>query len=376
MLRILLLAAVVARAGELTFDRLEWTGIEGTRVRFAVQLRMEGPVPRGVVFERMTVGGVPFQLEGEWPSFAGRMDLRDLAEVDALREALARGRVVVRGEARCQVDAPMLARLLWGTSTLQVAAPVDYPVAVSIPGGALGRTAAFLALETAGRAVALLSREGRAAPQVARAVVPVESRYRVDWRDRAPEWRRRRGMAVLFAAGRAVAPGELTRPWEYDPEVAAAMARGEAKIGTGGVWMEGTGAPLQVLMADSEMERVIVPLRGGGGTRVTLARRYSSRNVAILAISEPYGEPLPPASAAERVWMAAMVMVAGGEIRRVEVRREGAIIVFRTPVPEAALGSPVLTEGGFIGYVQGERGAAAIILKNLAQTPFAAPLSE
>jgi hypothetical protein len=154
-----LLAAVPAFAAEAGVGRVEWEGLDRERLHLVIYLKPETRIPvtvRGLRFEEMNAGGIPFRIlqpetaislpRAEPLRLPVTVELRDLADLAAIRHMVESATVAIRGRASFEVSLPLLYRILFFSSSIPVRVPIAHDVPFTIPGGALGRAAALAAI--------------------------------------------------------------------------------------------------------------------------------------------------------------------------------------------------------------------------------------
>jgi len=387
----LLTASAAVAAHRVDIDRLEWVGLEKDRVRLAVHVRIDTPeraAIRNLRFQRMSIAGMPFYLSppaGRIEIEPGRVEalpvtvfLRDLATLKALREAVDANAAAIAGEARFDVELPLLARIVLFSATAPVAAPIANAVPMHVPGGEFGRRAALAALDAAAKAEGLLeqiqwrSRTGR----YQQSVVAIETSYTLDWRNGTAQTKAFRSVGYVLEPGRIVTPGETAEPWKYDIGVAAAIASGAASLRPDSIRVQGPGGPLRVIRASSEMDWAFVTQGDGKPIRVQIAQRASDNNLAHLESAAVDAAPIARAVDPAERWETVDIVRLSPHPRvfTVGARRQNGRIVFTDPMDERAIGSPVFSPAGAIGMVQDENSAAAFPFRNLAQIRGTVPL--
>jgi hypothetical protein len=362
----------------IAVDRVEWRSIELDRVQLAVHLRAfakDAVTLHGVRMERMSIGGIPFYAApavapvvlkaNEWTQLEPvpvTIYLRDLDVLAALRALIDKQTAAIRGDVRFSIELPLLARIFLFTDRAAVAVPVRAEVPFSVPGGALTRGAAALALSSAEK---VWSRVDESLHKANPAVVPIETTYVLEWRDGRREGRAFRSFGALIAANRLLTTGETAEPWLYDPEVAAGIASGGAIVFA--FETKAAGRLIKLLRKDSEIERVFVPLGNGKEVRVNLGRRATPRNAAIFEYKTDVEAVRISGRSTGQV---SLYRLTARQPRAVQVmaRFDEGRILLADPVASAT-GSLVFVDRQALGLMQDEWSAIKV-----AQIPLAAPL--
>lgn len=400
LLAVFAFAAPAEPTFRVSIDRIEWVRLDPDRLQLAVYPRVdtnEEAALRRVRFERMSIGGMPFHLASaanrivlpaeNLPPTPVTIYLRDFAALTAIRQMVDAGEVSLRGEARFDLELPLLGRILLFSSTASVAAPISGRIPFVVPGGVFGRTAALAGIAAAQEAASLGSLldqrlrphedwERRARDQAGKAAFPLTTTYTVDWQGQPPRTYEFHATGILITPNRLATPAEAAEPWRYDLDLAAAIAQGTATVRRDTVRIQCACGTLRAVRTDFEMEPAFLALPDGKRVRLLLPKRASNRNVAILELSMPMADALAPAADPSTEWDRLVIIRVTGphpEILRVRARREGTRIVFADPVDLQSLGAPVFSSKGPIGFVQSET-SAATIPNEFAQTHETAPL--
>lgn len=376
-----LIPALFLRAetgGQIAVDHVEWRSIELDRVNLDVHLRAfanDAVTLRDVRMERMSIGGIPFYAKppvapvalkaNDWTTLDPvpvTIYFRDLEALAMLRGLLDNQSASVRGEVRFSLDLPFLARLFLFADRAAVAVPLRADVPFHVPGGVLTRAAASSAIKTAERAWSSIDESLR---KVSSAVVPIETTYVVEWRDGRRDGRSFRALGTVIADNRLLTTGEAAEPWLYDPEVAAGVASGGAIVYA--FETKVAGRVIKLLVKDSEIERVFVPLGNGKEVRVSLGRRASLRNAAVFEY--PAGAEFMSISR-RLVQDVSLYRLSGKQpgLINVQARFDEGRIVLADPVANSN-GSLISAGSAGVGLMQDEWSGVKV-----AQIPLAKPL--
>ena len=141
-----LITQIAEPPARLELARVEWTEFHLDRVALRLHLRAFtkiGTTLHDVRFDQMSIGGVPFEVAplpgpiafpaGEWvdlPPLSVTAYHSDVLSLAALQRMIAKGSVAVKGTARCEVELPLLARILLLSSRLSVVYPIDQELAL------------------------------------------------------------------------------------------------------------------------------------------------------------------------------------------------------------------------------------------------------
>jgi hypothetical protein len=270
--------------------------------------------------------------------------------------------------------------------------PIHASIPVSVPGGTLGRTASLATLKAAQTAMDLAgpaldrvsaSHSGWNSEVLKRygsSVFFTEAHYTLQFKDGQLAKLSQSGLAFRIAKDRLMTTGEMSRPWEFDSDVALLLQTKEAVLVADSydltVWpASGSGktnsrsyssGTLKIEKPGGKSETVFMP-RGTGKTRVTLAKRASEANTTVVSLVDPadWIQDMPPAPGATgQTWekLAVFRQSTEGRLELIVVagqRIEGRL-QFDTPVDQSVFGSPVIAPEGLIGIVQEERSALPV----------------
>ncbi len=326
---------------------------------------------------------------------------RDLESLQPLAKMLEDERAHVAGTALVEVSVGGLARLVVG-SRARVPVAFQQDVPVRVPGGSFGHRAAVMVVRGADATLqrvqvgvesgARMFSEWRRElwEQYAPAVVLVQARYTL--RNKAGEVAQEFTAAGLRIGTSVVVPKEALAPWKFDPEITASMKQEGYKVRDFDLWIwpedatlhpgepaPGTAAEAAVppwklsakqlrpaATPEDDEEAVFVPVTKGRPTKVSVHRRESAANVAVVEVSDPAAQPLAPKlepAAQTNEWASVAVFrfpegaaakTAHPDLVFVAVQRDGDRLRLQSPVDSSALGSPLIAPEGVIGMVQSE----------------------
>jgi hypothetical protein len=375
-------------------------------VRTVVAVSHDVTVQR-VRFEGMHLGAIPVFLEpidAPFEAKAGQVIYlrpipitvfyRDLGALDTLQSAIEDGELRVWGQARVDLNLNLLDRI----QLMQWAGKSDLPIqarmAITIPGGQLGKRAAITALRAARQAFTLAgatlsglgvggdrdaqAMTGRFAPSM----LMVESRYSLQMADGHRVDMSPHGLGFRVSDKSFIVTAEMLEPWRYDADAAVLLEMKQATIIADSVdllvWPADAGpdeparklsnGDFRVDQASGKVDSVMVPT-SGKRIRIQLARRDVDKNLAVLTFNQerdwrPQISSAPREVASRTAWdkVAAFRFQDGGKLELiwVPVRRSEGRLVLDSPVDMSAFGSPLLTSDGVIGMVQDERSGVSL----------------
>jgi hypothetical protein len=139
-----LITGIAEPPARLELARIEWASLHLDRVAVRLHLRAFtkiGTTLHDVRFDQMSIGGVPFSVAplagpiavpaGEWvdlPPLSVTVYYRDVQAIAALRRMIEKGSVTVKGTARCEVQLPLLARIVLLSSRMSLVYPIDQEI--------------------------------------------------------------------------------------------------------------------------------------------------------------------------------------------------------------------------------------------------------
>lgn len=319
---------------------------------------------------------------------------RDVPSLDPVRKMIQEQRAQVTGQIAADLDASPLEKLALHSLHPRIVVPFSKQIAVAVPGGPLGSTAALAALDVATQA-------GPLAAAVVGAIAPGKD---AAWRNRlATEEARHlvvvRTHGVLIDVEGALpldyiqlgfwispttvlVPAEAIRPWDFDPDASARLGAGAAidkksiELTVSPLLADASQAASWSLQAKdfkiaydgSPAKESVVNSARGGATQIRV--RGSANNYALLRFREGVtGNPVKFADPGAQDWdrlgvlrlersslsadpKAEVVLLPGNlETRQIRLTQQ---------IDDSAYGSPLFSADGVVGMVVDENFAIAI----------------
>jgi hypothetical protein len=327
--------------------------------------------------------------------------LRDVTSTKPVSQALLDGFATLDGELYVSVHLGLIAKIALGTFQAVVPMKLQQKVPVTIPGGAISKTAALAALETADVALQHLlagvsASEGiwpglrrDVLQQYAPAAFAVAVTYNV--RDskgvEVPlAWT---GVAFRVSPAQIVLPDEALEPWSFDPDIATALQSGAYTLEPDtfrlSAWPGGQAAP-SPLTTDGGLQlgrqlhaapptgqattQVMIPTHSRLPQKGKLNVRASSRNITSLTTTEALPvipsariAPGPLATHWDAVALLRFPRLGSGtltpEVILTSAYLDQGRIRFAVNVDSTVTGSPIIAPNGIIGIVQDESSGIA-----------------
>jgi len=354
-----------------------------------------------VSFAHMRLGSVPIYLSPieehldlekgaavTLPRIPVTIYFRDLDSLDPLLTAVRDGNVSVTGQARADLDLSLIERVASRESSPHANMPIDVTIAVNVPGGANGRTAALAALRAAQIALNLgssaigrlhLSRKGWETELRTRfepSVLLAESRYSLRLKNGELANFAVRGLGFCISEDKFVLTDEMIQPWKYDLETAAALQSGEASLIKENVdllvWRTGdiadstarslSRSQIHLEHASSKAEAAYVPIEHKQ-VKVKLLERESDANYAILRFTQAEDKgaaiQIAPDSTLQGQSLDHVTLFRAADTGKLELislpaHNSSGRIVLDDPIDDRAFGSLLIGADGAIGMVQDE----------------------
>jgi hypothetical protein len=367
-----------------------------------------------LVFDGVTIDGIrvhvppvmgPIHLRAgesidDMPQIHAVVTYKELETLEPLRRAVREGHASLHGEVHAQLELNMFQKLALMTSSVWVTLPVDQRIAIDLPGGAVGRAAAFATLVAAepvwiaGQAASEWRQNqstlaARVRNEMRGRLVDLETRYELRTKQGEHVSMSSRNLGFVTGDGEIVAPGEAAEPWSFDDPLAQALDRGEVTMNDASYDL------LATLLEDGPGEKKTYSLQrhelrlvrklGGGETGIGAGARHryrirfrnSDSNAALCEIPALKGSGNRVELARdskEGSWRPAVVVRLARSGSRseptlwlTEARWDVGRYHIKDVVDAAAIGSPLWMENGVVGLLQDESSAAEIngVLKNL-----------
>lgn len=391
---------------QVTLSRIDSDSISAT-LAFTVTADRDATL-RDVVFDQTTVNGVPVhvpplkgpialrrgQMVDGFSTIEGRMDFRELTSLDPLREVVRSGKADVHATVRAELELNLFKKLTLLAGSAWAVTEVNQQVPVNLPGGALGKAAAF-AVITAADPIWIAGQAGRewrrnqsefaeqAADGMANSLVLIETTYELRSQNGEVTAVRGQSTGFLMPGGRILTVAETVQPWTFLPSLAEALHSGTAKLISNHTEISASllaTTPDQAVQPLSLQKRELEIVRMSGRAHRAISpdtqRHYPLRfratddNAAILKAEAWKRTPheLKFAEASSVLgWRPAAVyrirLAAGGPkavLWLTEAREEGGHYRLKDPLDSTAFGSPVWIGNGVAGILQTEDAAAEI----------------
>ena len=367
-----------------------------------------------LVFEGVTIDGIrvhvppvmgPIHLRAgesinDLPQIHAVVTYKELETLEPLRRAVREGHASLHGEVHAQLELSVFQKLALMASSAWVTLPVDQRIAIDLPGGTLGRAAAFATLLAAepvwiaGQAAREWRQNqsalaARVRSEMSARLVALETRYELKTKQGEHVSMSSRSLGFVTGDGKVVAPGEAAEPWSFDDSLAQALDRGEVTMNDSSYDLlatpmgDGLGERKTYSLQRHELRIVRKPGGGEIGIAASARNRYrvrfrnSDSNAALCEIPALKGSgnsvELARASTESSWRPAAVVRLERSGSRSeptlwlTEARWDEGRYHIKDVVDSAAIGSPLWMENGVVGLLQDESSAAEIngVLKNL-----------
>ncbi len=330
--------------------------------------------------------------------------LRDWASLASLQNALKTGQVKVHGTLLLRVRPGGLGKLFVGMASVPVS--LDTAIPVVLPAWSKWLGPASDVADVAGNGAALLSSWSQKAMQLlpgsAAAPAPPAPVLFAASRTRIPSALGTRefwctGVAVRVTQGEVLVPKDLVLPWRFDPSLGLALGPHanpatldfnvwlwpqQAKVSELGrldgkhAWQLRRGDLVLAKQGKATMKTVYVPKLEKGVKRLRLERQIEPGNWALLRFSHPpplsvvpivpLAPPgtLPPTAVLFRFPQGLQASMAQADRLELSLQplttQAGSHSPFpalqlAAPLDASAWGSPVLSPGGLIGVLIGQR---------------------
>ncbi len=367
---------------------------------------------KSIFFQQLTVDDIPIRVppiigplklrSGEeitsLPVLTALLSFRELPSLSPLRRMVSQGSAHIHGVAIVQLDLNPLEMLLMRSLNAWAAVNIDQEMAITPPGGLLGRTAAFAAL-TAGEPVWVLGNEGlewrrrqsafraQAEEALADSSVSIDCNYEIHGRHGETRQLHNQTLGLLLPSGRVLTAGEAVEPWAFENAMAEALSRHEITIDPASVEISvrvggqslSTHRAEVTLIRQHSKDKHMVSVQDKSSYRLRF--RNDDDNAVVLQLNIPPSEEHPKKSAllaADRQlpneWQPAAALTrdvnssAAPSVWITEVRNENGRCVLKDPAGVTAAGSPVWIAGGVVCLLQDD-GSGSAITKVLARFP-------
>lgn len=332
--------------------------------------------------------------------------LRDLDSVAPLERAVSTGHTMVDGTAYATVRVNPLTAMLLFSRHVDVAISVHEDVLpFTIPGGLAARAAALVILHAADNALHTISTKvtssNNQASSFRREMMKQYAPHlmlacaRFELRDTQAatipfEWC---GVAVATAPDLLLVPREAIEPWKFDTDIADAIHGKHFSLNTASydLWLWPASSAMRksgelnsetalrlsrkqfsVIRMPDRDEHTIRALEDSGKTqKITVARRDSSSDLALLQVTKPvqaFGALQAVADSPATAWDSVTLFrfrdglsgdSADPEMIVVPAKRNGGRIMLGELVDSSVFGSPIVAPEGVIGIVQDQNSGVA-----------------
>jgi hypothetical protein len=391
----------------VTLDGVDVKDVGADRAHFEVRSHLTAnrnlKIKR-VSFARMRLGGVPIylspidehlQLEkgvsANLPRIPVTVYFRDLDSLDPLSQAVQQGQTTLTGEIRADLDLNLFERVASRDLGPKADIPVDITLPVEVPGGSTGKTAAITALKAAQVAMNLggsaLGRvrasqknwDNELITRFEPTLVIAESRYSLRTKDGQQVDYYVRGLGFRISEDNFILTGEMIEPWEYDPDVAAAIHSKDASLIKENtdllVWPAGETLDPNSARAMSRGQILLQHLATKSDSaytsvdnkrmKIKLLRRDSDSNFAVLHFTHPEDKgPIVTGAAVangtqnwDRLTLFRVDDLGQLETVPTPAHTQNGRIILEDPIDDRAFGSLLIAQDGAVGVVQDEHSA-------------------
>jgi hypothetical protein len=367
-------------------------------------------------FSRMRVNGIPFYVsplnsqfrlqsgsDNQLPPVPITLFYRDVDSLAPLRELIEKDHVHLTGRLLLGPKLNLIQKLALRGHP-QIAVLLDREAPIQIAGGPLAKKAMLAVLDLAQRALdaagSALHRlqTGQTAwredlqTRSSQALLRLRASYTIQVNNRKYDlYTETLGFRISPTV--AVAPAEIMEPWRYDPEIAAAMDSGSARLTEESfnldAWAALSGPPDPPKWSQSNQDFSIVfqpnprtrkTIVVGAHKTIFLPQSASGTSFVLLQFAAgEEGPSLTPATkqlsddpSGERVALFRLdERNSNPEVIFVTAHRDGAAIKLDRPLDPSFFGSPILTPEGVVGMVEEEESGISManILKILEAQP-------
>ncbi|HEX4136384.1 MAG TPA: hypothetical protein VHY84_17350 [Bryobacteraceae bacterium] len=381
-----------------SIENVELVAAGTDHVRFEVHAKVvatRSVTVARIKFEEMRLGEIPFYLtpidqrmelkSGQaalLPAIAMTIYFRDLDSLEPLEEVVRNGEIRVHGRASADLDLSLIEKLALHKWSGHADIRIDNPIAVSLPGGVAGRTAAMFALNAAQSAIGIAGStlnglrnsqqkwNGELKTDFTESMLAAEASYKLLTSEGQTIEMSTRGLGFRVSDGRVLLTGEMAEPWKYDADTMALLQSHKATIVEESrniaVWPPDANIEKAASLANGRLQIEKIATSAESAI-VPVAKRDTSSNYALLRYTgdEDKREAIPlEQSRAEQTWdrVAVFKLNSDGKTETIFVpaRRQGDRLIFDTPVDDETFGSPIIVPGGAIGMVQDEHSGMII----------------
>jgi hypothetical protein len=402
---------------EVRVESVEFSSISPDDIEAEVRVSARAKaaaVIHTLVFDGVTIDGIrvhvppvmgPIHLRAgesidDLPKIHAMVTYKELETLEPLRRAVREGHASLHGEVHAQLELSLFQKLALMASNAWVTIPVDQQIAIDVPGGTLGRTAAYATLLAAepvwiaGQAAREWRQNqstlaARVRSEMGVRLVALETRYELRTKQGEHVSMSSRNLGFVTGDGEVVAPGEAAEPWSFDDSVAQALDRGEVTMNDASYDLlatplgDGSGERKTYSLQRHELRIVRKPggretgIAAGTRNRYRVRFRNSDSNAALCEIPALKGSGNRVELAKdskEGSWRPAAVVRldrSGSKseptLWLTEARWDEGRYHIKDVVDAAAFGSPLWMEDGVVGLLQDESSAAEIngVLKSL-----------
>jgi hypothetical protein len=360
----------------------------------------------GVSFSSMRLNDMPVYIAPIHEKFEMKKDVllalpeveitvyyRDLANLDSVHNVIEEEKVRLAGQISAAIQANLLEKLALHSMHPKIVLPFSKEMPITIPGGAIGRTAALAVVDVA---------QGASGPagQILGSILPgqngtwrsdlnshqvqhlllIHTTYTVvaDKTNYPMEFDQ---LGFWVGPSTVLIPEEAVRPWEFDPEAGMQFADRKAHVDKSSIdirvqplssaansaWSLSQGDFKIEFEGEPENDKFTV---ASSISPIELRQRASAGNYALLRFRDGIqGKPVQMTNSAQTEWdrfgIFRLVRASSGGALQVEVvflpgTLDGRQLHFGEQIDDSAFGSPVFTPDGVIGMVQDESAAALL----------------